>query len=153
MVELHGSTVEVACALNQRRAPTELSVADLPQIRQTRSIDGTRLASGNMGIERINPMKNTTRSEPVAPPGKRGACHVATISNLSSGTHRSLHGRVQNGFGRRVVDAFLNQSPGVRGRRTPHLESPRTARERIGGVEQGENRLRLPRLQPHECVS
>jgi len=101
--------------VNQRRAPTESSVAELPQIRQTRSIDATGVASRNVRIESTHPMKDTTLLEPFAPPA---SAEPATLPRFQ--IYRQTHtGTYTASFktdsAAQTVELCLNQSPAFEG--------------------------------------
>jgi len=98
-------------------------------------------------------MKNTTPSEPFAPPASAEATTLPRVQIYRQTRTGAYTAEFKTASAAEAVEAFLDHSPAFEGGELRIWNHREPARERIGGVEHGENRLRFSRFQPHECVS
>ena len=118
-----GSELALAAAVSGRLvarcfaviASTDFSVADLHQIRETRSVEATGLARRNVADERTNRMKNTISSELFAPLANTEPARLPRFQIYHQTRTGAYTAEFKTDSAAEVVEAFLNHSPAFEG--------------------------------------
>jgi hypothetical protein len=96
-------------------ASTEFSVADLHQIRETRSVEATGLARRNVADERTNPMKNMISSELFAPLANTEPARLPRFQIYHQTRTGAYTADFKTDSAAEAVEAFLSHSPAFEG--------------------------------------